>query len=50
MYSTHHPADDSEVELELTEKENLEMEILNIVKDSEKKNAYQGNQPWIQMR
>lgn len=41
MYSFLNAAN-SEAELELTEKENLEFEILEQVKDGEKKNAYQG--------
>jgi hypothetical protein len=43
VYRLPHSAEDSQVELELSEKENLELEVLQLVKNTEKKNPYQGS-------
>jgi hypothetical protein len=50
MYHSPHPAQNSQAELELTEKENLELEILEQLKTAEKKNPYQGNSTTMQTK
>ena len=50
MYHSPYPAENSQVELELTEKENLELGRLEQLKNAEKKNPYQGNNTTMQTK